>query len=350
MLSNINVKGFKSIKEECVGFKPYTIITGLNSSGKSTVIQAVLLAIKHSKDANKYKMAPSTQYLEDYSSVRNKNINAKEINISLSSSEVSCDVVITSEGLKSAGGVDLSFDMPSDNKEPELFYLNANRQGPEELALISSTNKVGSSGQYILGYFNSVKDSPLADELCKYKESKTLGYQVGQWLSYITETQTELTTEAQSTSQVKVTFNDAKLGPVSPLNLGAGMSYVAKVVILCLIAKKGDVVIIENPEIHLHPKAQSLLSALFSFVSSNGVQIIVETHCEHLINKTRHQVYKKEIKNEDVIIHYKENVESSFVTLNLDSNGHYIDKNGVKINFPRGFFDSTLNELIEIGG
>ncbi|HCG9067057.1 TPA: AAA family ATPase [Vibrio parahaemolyticus] len=350
MLNNINIKGFKSLQEDFITLKPYTIITGLNSSGKSTVIQAALLAVKHSKEANKYKMESFTQYLEDYSSVRNKNVNAKEISISLSSSEVNCDIKITSEGLESVGDINLSFDMLGVHREPELFYLSANRQGQEELALVSSTSKVGSSGQYILGYFNTIKDIPLPEELCKFKESKTLRYQVSQWLSYITETQTELTTEPQSSSQVKVNFNDAKLGQVSPLNLGAGMSYATKVIILCLIAKKGDVVIIENPEIHLHPKAQSLLSSLFSYVSNNGIQIIVETHCEHLINKTRHLVYKKNIESDDVIIHYKKDVDSSFISLKLDNNGHYIDLEGKKRSFPSGFFDSTLNELIEIGG
>lgn len=350
MLSNINIKGFKSINEESINLKPYTIITGLNSSGKSTVIQAILLAVKHSNNANKYALDPITQYLEDYTSVRNKYINAKEISISLSKNEKVSDIKITSEGLESLGGIDLSFDVLGESKEPELLYLSANRQGPEELALISSTNKIGSSGQYILGYFNKLKDTPLMDEFCKYRESKTLSYQVSQWLSFITETKTELTTEPQSSSQVKVTFNDAKLGEVSPLNLGAGMSYVAKVIILCLIAKKGDVVVIENPEIHLHPKAQSLLSSLFVFVANNGVQIIVETHCEHLINKTRHQIYKKNIESDNVIIHYKKDVDSSFISLKLNSNGHYIEQNGNKTSFPSGFFDSTLNELIEIGG
>ncbi|HIF9216671.1 TPA: AAA family ATPase [Photobacterium damselae] len=349
MLEKIEIKGFKSLNDEHIDLKPYTIITGLNSSGKSTVIQAILLAVRYSNEINEYKLEKLTQYLDDFSSIRNKYLNPKEIDIKLFSRFGVCDVVISSDDKHHEGDVELSVDIVKNNNDAELFYLNANRQGPEEQALVSSSNKVGPNGQYILGYFNKVKDDALVDEMCQYKESKTINYQVGKWLSFITESNVELKTEPQSSSQVKVFFNDSRLGQVSPLNLGAGISYVAKVIILCLIAKKGDVVIIENPEIHLHPKAQSLLSVFFCFISNNGIQVIVETHSEHLINKTRHQVYKKNIDNNNVVIHYKSDVEIPFIRLGLNNNGNYIDFDGHKVAFPSGFFDGTLYELVEIG-
>lgn len=350
MLNSVDIKGFKSLHNESIKISPYTIITGLNSSGKSTVIQAILLAVKYSKEQNIYKMEPFTQYLDEFSAIRNKNINAKAVEISLSGKEGTCNVIVTSEGLSHEGDVNLGVDLTSKQETPELFYLNANRQGPEELALVSSSVKVGTSGQYLFGHFNNIKDNPMPEDLCYYKESKTIGYQVSKWLSFITETNIELRTEVQSSSQVKVLFNDSKLGQVSPLNLGAGMSYVAKVVILGLMAKKGDVIIIENPEIHLHPKAQSLLSVFFSFISNNGIQVIIETHCEHLINKARHLVYTNNIDSGSLAIHYKSDINSPFISLNLDKNGHYIDSEEKKTTFPKGFFDGTLDELIEIGG
>ena len=113
----------------------------------------------------------------------------------------------------------------------------------------------------------------------------------------------------------KVYFQDKDLGPVSPLNLGAGMSYVSKVIILCLIAKKGDLVIIENPEIHLHPQAQAQLGVFFTFIANCGIQLIIETHCEHLINKICYQVYDEKIAESDVVIQYKANVREQFQQL-----------------------------------
>ncbi|ELA7286601.1 AAA family ATPase [Vibrio parahaemolyticus] len=349
MLSEIKLKDFKSLTRETLKFSPLTIVTGINSSGKSTVIQSILLSIRHARLENKYKMESLTKYLDDFKQIRNKNNNAKEIKIDIVSDEGKHELFITIDGVKSEGELNFGIDLPIDDLSPELFYLTANRQGPEEVVAISSS-KVGSSGQFVFGYFDSVKDKALPEDLCCFKESRTLAYQVGQWLSQITDTKTELKTESLSSSQVKVYFEDATLGQVSPCNLGAGMSYVAKVIILCLVAKKGDLVIIENPEIHLHPKAQAALGVFFSFIASSGIQLVVETHCEHLINKVRHQVFEKALEKDQVVIHYKANIEKEFQQLFLNGNGHYIDQNNDLVSFPQGFFDGTLNELIEIGG
>lgn len=134
-----------------------------------------------------------------------------------------------------------------------------------------------------------------------------------------------------------------------PTQLGAGISYVAEILILCLQAKPGDSAVIENPEIHLHPAAQSRLGAFFAFVASTGVQIILETHCEHLINRVRYEVAQGNVGQSVVKIFYKENFDDSFIKMNVDENGHFCDSNGNRVDFPKVFFDATLSELIEIG-
>ena len=102
-----------------------------------------------------------------------------------------------------------------------------------------------------------------------------------------------------------------------------------KILIVCLLAKKGNILLIENPEIHLHPKAQAKLGEFFAFIANNGVQVVLETHCENLINQVRYEVYK--------------NIE-------MDGTGHFIRENKEdRNNFPTGFFNSTLKELLEMG-
>ena len=107
--------------------------------------------------------------------------------------------------------------------------------------------------------------------------------------------------------------------------------------------------LIENPEIHLHPKAQSRLGEFFAWLAQNGVQVIVETHSEHLINKIRYQVYKKILNSNNVTIYYKKSIKENFINININEKGHFINENREKIQFPSGFFDSTLDELLEIG-
>jgi len=348
VLNKINVKGFKSLKEESLELKPLTIVTGTNSSGKSTLLQSILFAFRHSSVENQLKMESLTNYLDKFSDVRNKYINAKEVYIKIEQSDYTFELTYTNEGVDTSGELNVKIDSPENSPEPEVFYLTANRRGPEEFAP-TSRSKIGTTGEFVFSYFDSVKNRTLEAQNCKFKESLTLGYQVGRWLSFITDTNTELRTEVLGTSKVKVIFEDKNLGQLSPLNLGAGMSYVAKLIIICLSAKKNDIVIIENPEIHLHPKAQAHLANFFSYIVSLGVQVILESHCEHLINKIRYLTFKKNLSNEKVIFHYKSSVEEQFASLKLNQNGHYINLNGEKTIFPSGFFDGTLTELIEIG-
>lgn len=348
MLNKIEVKGFKSLKEESLKLKPLTIVTGTNSSGKSTLLQAILFAFRYSSVENQLKMESITNYLDKFSDVRNKFVNAKEVNIKIEQLDSTFNLTYTDEGVETFGELSIKIDSPVNSQEPEVFYLTANRKGPEEFAP-TSRSKIGATGEFVFSYFESIKNRTLEAQNCKFKQSLTLGYQVGRWLSFITDTNTELRTEGSGTSKVKVIFEDKNLGQLSPFNLGAGMSYVAKLIIICLSAKKNDIVIIENPEIHLHPKAQSQLAIFFSFITSLGVQLILESHCEHLINKIRYLTFKNELSNEKVIFHYKSSVEEQFTSLKLNQNGHYIDLEDKKTIFPKGFFDGTLTELIEIG-
>lgn len=154
MLTNIKISNFKSLDCETLDLKPLTIITGINSSGKSTVIQALLLAIRHSSLENKIKMEVLTKFLDSFSDIRNKYNNAREIKIELSSDMGRVKWNADSDEILIEGPDDYRIDVLDNTISPELFYLNANRQGPEESAQISQS-KVGPSGQFIFGHFDS---------------------------------------------------------------------------------------------------------------------------------------------------------------------------------------------------
>jgi len=96
-------------------------------------------------------------------------------------------------------------------------------------------------------------------ELIKDDSSYTLSAQVNYWLSYILDIPTELQTERRLDDVVEVQYKSDGLGNISPFQLGAGVSYLTKMLIMCLRAKKNDVILIENPEIHLHPASRQRL-------------------------------------------------------------------------------------------
>lgn len=346
MITEINISGFKVIENCQLNLTPLTILTGANSSGKSSVIQAIILLIKNSKTENEYSMEGITKYLDDFLVIKNKNINAKEIFITVKDDENKEHILnITPDDILFKGDLDYLYE--SKNNEKEILYLSANRLGAQEI-VTASDRKIGNMGEFIFSTFEKMKLHTIDDALIISEESKTLGFQLAYWISTITDEQAELVT-SRSGEQILVSYKLNHIeGTISPFNIGAGISYLAKVIITCLIAKKGDLVLLENPEVQLHPKSQSKLGAFLSFVASKGIQLIVETHCEHLINRVRLEVSEENIKSTDVSIHYKSSALKSFQSIYINDDGNYIDIEDNRICFPKGFFDTSVDLLLSL--
>ncbi|MCQ4437669.1 AAA family ATPase, partial [Clostridioides difficile] len=77
------------------------------------------------------------------------------------------------------------------------------------------------------------------------------------------------------------------LSGLSSFNVGFGITYVLSIITLVLSAEPGDILIIENPEAHVHPRGQIELGKFLALASKSGIQIIVETHSDHIFNGMR---------------------------------------------------------------
>ena len=144
---------------------------------------------------------------------------------------------------------------------------------------------IGKNGEFIFGYFEQNKDVILNDKLLKFPQSgASLKVQVNEWLAYILDLPISLQTEKITSTNVKVSFSSDGFDNINPFNLGAGNSYLVKVLIVTLMCCQQGTVLIENPEIHLHPKAQARLGEFLAWVAQGGVQVIVETHSEQPVN------------------------------------------------------------------
>ncbi len=98
---------------------------------------------------------------------------------------------------------------------------------------------------------------------------------------------------------------------------------------------------------HLHPKAQSKLADFFAFIAQLGVQVILETHCEHLIYKLCYNVNQGIIDYDKVVFQYKE-INKPFQAIYTDKKGRFVDKENNQRKFPTGFFDATLTDYLKI--
>jgi predicted ATPase len=134
---------------------------------------------------------------------------------------------------------------------------------------------------------------------------------------------------------------------IRPSNVGFGLTYSLPLVVACLVAAPGSLLLLENPEAHLHPQGQAALGELVVRAAADGVQVIVETHSDHVLNGIRLAVKRQLIKASEVVVHYfTRSVESGFVS----SQSPAILEDGRLSNWPRGFFDQwdiAVDALLE---
>ncbi len=126
-------------------------------------------------------------------------------------------------------------------------------------------------------------------------------------------------------------------------DVGVGVSQVLPVIVAALFAKPGHIVIVEEPESHLHPLAESILAELFAKISrAHGVQFIVETHSEHLFRRMQTLIAKQELQPGQAAMYFIERYDmlANIRTLDLDNFGRVH-------NWPEGFFGDALGETRE---
>lgn len=336
MIQQITINNFKGIESESLDIKPLTLLTGLNSTGKSTCFQAILASLYYNNGTNANVLLSSFDF--SFESNHNRNNNAKRISISINQEKGDSIAVVMypdeSTKLENSDKLDL---------EDSVYYLSANRLAySQDTETVSLKYKVGVQGEFLFGTFEAEKSNQLDTLLIKDKNSETLSAQLNWWLTYILGIKFEMQTEKVTSNRVKVIYKSNDLPNLSPQQLGVGVSYLAKILIMCLRAKRGDVLMIENPEIHLHPAAQSRLGEFFAFIVNAGIQVLIETHCENLINRIQYEVYKNHIKHTDTILYYKGGITDPFQRLDFLSNGKF------NRDFPEGFFDATLDEMLEM--
>jgi predicted ATPase len=128
-------------------------------------------------------------------------------------------------------------------------------------------------------------------------------------------------------------------------NVGVGVSQVLPILVMSLLADEGSTLIFEQPEIHLHPRVQSLLADFFISLIATGKQCIVETHSEYLINRVRLRVAEDAASTlrDKLSVYFveKPGTESVFRRVQINEYGAIPE-------WPRGFFDEGPSEAERI--
>ncbi|MDM8561094.1 DUF3696 domain-containing protein [Candidatus Parabeggiatoa sp. HSG14] len=383
---------FKCFEKLSLPLANLTLLSGVNSSGKSTVLQTLAL-LNQTATANEWShsllLNGSALSLGTVGDVIDKNkARHQAAAIEIETEKYKCTWKCLSEdrssytipfeeitlldftdNQKHQCVIDqqniivhrllpeaLSAKLPlSDIKDKiyQLTYLGAERLGPRETYKINTVDRhdtVGSHGEYTPWYLFAHREDDVHESLRITKNTKLLQQ---------TEAYMRLFFPGVSIRVKKVTdINLVTLGIKtseggdyhSPQNVGYGLTHILPVLTACLGAKIGDIILIENPEVHLHPAAQANIGLFLAKVAATGIQVIVETHSDHVLNGIRRAAKEKILTPEEVAIYFFRQREQAELQKQPQVQEMLVDAEGNLDDWPQDFFDQFDKDTAYFAG
>jgi len=362
MIDYLHIENFKSLKDIDITPKKLNVLMGLNGMGKSSVLQAMLLLRQ-----NRESRLASIQLNGDLVSLgRGQDVmyqwnHSDSVNICIGTDSASGYIDCTmkyepqSNVLDGQSGVDASALKGCALFGQDFCYLQAERTGPQtdypvSYADVVERRQLGNKGQYTVHFINEFGVSLQVPQCLRHPDAAapTLLAQTIAWLGEIAPDVRLQTQEIPGTDKVLLKYSYASGHTISndfrPTNVGFGISYVLPVIVALLVTGRDRLVIIENPEAHIHPKGQSCLGRLIAVAAAAGTQIFVETHSDHLINGIRVAVKRGNLNPDDVCIQYfrKKVTDDEQYT---DTDDITVDAGGRLSSYPTDFMDEWENQL-----
>ncbi len=403
MIQNLQLRNFKCFADQNIRFAPLTLLVGANASGKSSVIQSLLLL--HQSDTAEML---ESGYLLLRGDLTNVGTQAEVIRRGRGEREDNrIEIVVTDEHGQESFAFDFDVNQASDYTmkgspherltselllKSNLFnsafnYLNAERIGPRLLYPIGSEERwaydVGTQGQYAAAILGRYRDNPITNGISDTPEGtasvpapthdpdapidlvddgeltqtveptplsasfRPLAAEVTRWMqAIIPGFEFDARIIEQTDQAILLMRTDPTQNFVRPTNIGFGLIYTLPIVVAALVAPRGSLLIVENPEAHLHPRSQSAMGKFLARVAAAGVQVVVETHSDHVLNGVRVAVregaWGQKLAAGDVAIQFFMAADSEgpqrVRTPKMYPNG------GIRP-WPKGFFDQYESDL-----
>ena len=361
MIERLYMQNFKCFGGHSVPLGSLTILAGLNGSGKSTVMQALLLLRQSGLDAEGTPGRPRWQgELVDVGSFGEVLYDrAEQDTIVLqttfqSSAEISVQVSRKDSGDIMAARSGFSCASTSSLYRWPMFYLAADRLGPRKTLPFldqghQANTPLGTRGEHVLWYLERYGNTVIPELLRFPGAAKdTLSAHSNSWLQIVSPG-AELSMESFKSADLAVAGyafsqkGDIMTRPFRSTNVGFGLSYGLPLIVALLSARDDDLVMIENPEAHLHPAGQTKLAELAARAAGAGAQVILETHSDHVLDGVRLAVRNSIIKPEQAALHYFQRDN-----MNVKVKTPEISKDGRLDYWPDGFFDQHERNLADL--
>lgn len=229
-----------------------------------------------------------------------------------------------------------------------IHYISADRIGPQEFYAKQSFTEfpnVGRRGEFTANILQK-KKSDLVHKHLRIPEAATdtVFDQAAAWIKAIFDGGQIKMNPVEANILLLALNSDDTLQFYKPINVGFGYSYALPIIVSGLVAQPGEILIVENPEAHLHPYAQSQLTQFLARVSSCGVQVFIETHSDHVLNALRIAVLDQLLQPDQLNILYfskKPNQPPVSIPVNADGSIEH---------WPDGFFDQTNKDFNRLFG
>lgn len=377
-MNRLIIENFKSLVDANIRLGKLTVFSGLNGSGKSSALQIFAL-LKQSMDSShsekgnvKLKLRGQYVNLGRVKDIYCESANSEVISIGLNLNKekigltftISSDV-LNNDYLSCESGIEVSNRLK--NIFTDFQFIQADRIVPNSQYSQASSeyrdnNNLGVNGQYSADYLanNAAKKIPairnfpldaigVSEHLFQQTApTDSLIDQVCGWMQHLSPGVKLSAEEITGTDSVRLKYNYTGETITSegddrrPIHVGFGLTYCLPIIISCLIAKSGSFLLLENPEAHLHPQGQFAMGILLAKCASDGVNVLVETHSDHVLNGIRVATKKELLVPDDVAVHY--------FTRNVNDGATFIQSpnilsDGSITNWPDGFFDQWTKSL-----
>ncbi len=383
MLTGIDLKHFKCFKLLKLPLTPLTLLTGANASGKSSIIQALALlhqTMRGHEWSKRLMLNGDTVRLGAVVDVIDKVYGRNSCALALLDRAAYCRWEFAGErhamsmAVKYVGvsGVEVI-----EEPEPEMLhhllpetarqythgliesllgltYLTAERLGPREyypLEDFQLAPVVGPRGEYAVSALYSGGDEHVLDELVVEEQPPTRLRQTVARMNHFFPGCDLMINKVPNANAVTLglrTSGDADFH--RPVHTGFGLTQVLPIIVAALSAGKDNLLLIENPEVHLHPAGQAMMGEFLAEVAAAGAQVILETHSDHILNGVRKAVRKKKLSPDAVALHFflprqecEEKGAAQVQSPVMDTDGN-IDT------WPDGFFDQFDKDMNYFAG
>lgn len=376
MLEQLELRHFKCFEKLDLPLGPLTLLSGSNASGKSSALQALVLlhqTIREHEWSTRLMLNGSSVQLGTVLDVVDKVHGRRQLEIGLVEGDSTLrwtfhgdreEMSMATERVRLAGveirdPPALRHLLPPDHYDHassfvmrlrDLTYITAERVGPREIYALEdrqAARVVGPRGEHTLSVLYRIRAEPIRDSLVTADVAPTgvkqIEARMGQFFPGC-RLDVQLVPQANAVTLGIRTSDETDFH--RPVHVGFGVTQVLPIVVAAVSAREQDLLLIENPEVHLHPAGQARMGAFLAEVAASGTQVIVETHSDHVLNGIRRAVKAGTLPAEKALLHFfrpRGGALDQVVSPTLDPAGN-IDV------WPEGFFDQFDKDMNHFAG